>query len=184
MSDDRSSAAMAEPCCGIEILISDDSWLGCDAERITRHAAETAFRTAIATVADGAEPVFSIELASDERVAILNAQYRGRTGPTDVLSFPAFAPDHIASALGSAPAGMPLPLGDIIVAHGVAMRDATLEGKTLGDHLAHLIVHGTLHCLGFDHEIEEEAHIMEALERRVLALLEIADPYKLREAAP
>ncbi|MGH6976532.1 MAG: rRNA maturation RNase YbeY, partial [Stellaceae bacterium] len=74
-------------------------------------------------------------------------------------------------------------LGDVVVAHGTIAREARAQGKTLADHLAHLIVHGVLHLLGFDHERAAEARRMEALEVTILARLGVADPYRVREAA-
>jgi probable rRNA maturation factor len=73
---------------------------------------------------------------------------------------------------------VPLPLGDVVLAFETIAREAAEQGKTMGDHLAHLTVHGVLHLLGFDHEAEAEAERMEALERAVLSRLGIADPYE------
>lgn len=103
-------------------------------------------------------------LTDDDALAILNAQWRGKTGPTDVLSFPAEEnPDAF--------------LGDIAIAYGVAARDAVSGGKTITAHLSHLLIHGMLHLLGHDHIDDNEAEIMENLERTALAKLGIADPY-------
>ena len=99
----------------------------------------------------------------------LNARFRDRDRPTNVLSFPAAA----MSLPGEAP-----PLGDIVLAFGVCAAEAAAQGKTLADHLAHLTVHGVLHLLGRDHEDEAEAEAMEAEERSILATLGVADPYR------
>ena len=96
----------------------------------------------------------------------LNARFRGKDGATNVLSFPA-------------PASAGLHLGDIALAHGVCAREAVEQGKTLAAHLSHLVVHAVLHLLGYDHEAEAEAEVMEARERRLLAGLGVADPYGL-----
>ncbi|GAK34755.1 endoribonuclease YbeY [Iodidimonas nitroreducens] len=119
----------------------------------------------------------AVELADDQRVARLNADYRGKSGPTNVLSFPAFEADDLAAAFAATPPGMPLMLGDLILADGVMTAEALAQGKDFSDHLSHLVVHGVLHCLGYDHQEDDEASIMEALERRILADLGIADPY-------
>jgi probable rRNA maturation factor len=116
--------------------------------------------------AEGAE--ISLLLCDDARIRELNAQWRGMDKPTNVLSFPAADPDDLATA--------PL-LGDIAVALETVTREAQDEGKTFRDHYTHLIVHGTLHLLGFDHEVDEDAEEMEDMERRILKGLGIADPY-------
>lgn len=144
----------------IDIEIEDPAWSHAlpDAEVLVQTAAA-------ATLAkEGAVGGVSILLADDAALAELNQQFRHKPGPTNVLSFPA-APnpeDH---------------LGDVAVAFGVCAREAAEQGKTLAAHLQHLIAHGVLHLLGYDHMDEDEAHIMEGLERTVLAGLGIADPY-------
>ena len=102
-------------------------------------------------------------LTDDAGVRDLNARFRGKDAPTNVLSFPA------AEGVGDA-------LGDIALASGVCRAEA--QGKTLADHLSHLVVHGVLHLLGRDHEDEVEAEAMEAEERTILASLGVADPYR------
>lgn len=106
----------------------------------------------------------SVLLTDDAEVKTLNADFRAKDRPTNVLSFP--APDFAAPHLG-----------DVALALETCAREAKDQGKTLGDHLSHLVAHGVLHLLGWDHEIEAEAEAMEALEREVLAGLGIADPY-------
>ena len=118
------------------------------------------------TVIGEARPEVSVILVDDATIADLNLRFRGKDGPTNVLSFPQSM---------QAPHG-PL-LGDIVVAFETVMTEAQAEGKAVGDHLSHLIVHGTLHLCGLDHENEREATAMEALERSILHTLEIADPY-------
>ena len=109
----------------------------------------------------------------------LNSQWRGKDAPTNVLSFPA----------GDAP-GEPGPLGDIVIAYETAAKEAEEATMPFGDHVSHLVVHGVLHLLGFDHMQDDEAERMEQLERRGLASLGIADPYRddgeagLAEASP
>jgi len=117
----------------------------------------------------------AIVLADDALVAALNRDYRGISKPTNVLSFASAAP---------APRGTSLRLlGDVVLAYGTIAREARAQGKTLADHLAHLVVHGVLHLLGFDHERAGEARRMEALEVAILDELGVADPYRAREPA-
>jgi probable rRNA maturation factor len=116
----------------------------------------------------------SVVLTDDAAIQVLNRDWRGLDKPTNVLSFPASIP---AAAAGSKP-----PLGDIVIAHDTLAREAKAEGKPLGDHLAHLTVHGFLHLLGYDHETEAQAETMEQMERTVLAQLGVPDPYSAQEA--
>jgi probable rRNA maturation factor len=111
-----------------------------------------------------------VALSSDAEVERLNAIYRGKNAPTNVLSFPA-APDHPASA------GATRFLGDLVLASETLSREAAELAVPVQHHLQHLIVHGLLHLLGYDHETDDEAEAMEALEVRILARLGIADPY-------
>ncbi|MCB1490709.1 MAG: rRNA maturation RNase YbeY [Rhodobiaceae bacterium] len=113
----------------------------------------------------------SVVLTDDAAVQRLNADYRGKDSPTNVLSFPQ------DPGAGAVPPGMPLPLGDIVISRPTVVREADEQGLAFDDHLAHLAIHGFLHLLGYDHLTDEEAHRMEALETRLLAELGIADPY-------
>jgi len=112
----------------------------------------------------------TVRFSSDEEVRALNAQFRGKDAPTNVLSFPA----------GDVPEGEPQPLGDIILARETVVREAAEQGKTVADHTCHLILHGMLHLLGYDHGTDAEAEEMEAIERDVLAALDVTDPYAER----
>ena len=123
----------------------------------------------------------SLRLTSDEEVRTLNAQYRGKDKPTNVLSFPMVQPDLIDTIDGSSDDGEVL-LGDIVLAHGVCAAEAADKGVELATHVTHLIVHGTLHLLGHDHAGDAEAEAMEEIERAALAGLGIADPYAIGES--
>lgn len=116
-----------------------------------------------------------VRLTDDAEVQALNRDYRGKDRPTNVLSFPlATAAELAAAALTD---DGELLLGDIVLAAGVCAREAADKQVPLADHVAHLVVHGALHLLGYDHQGEADAIAMEALERAVLAGLGIADPY-------
>jgi probable rRNA maturation factor len=115
----------------------------------------------------------SLRLADDGEVAALNGDYRGREGATNVLSFPGIS----AEELDGHPPGAPVLLGDIVLAQGVVAEEAERQGKSPADHFRHLVVHGMLHLLGYDHVEARDAEIMERLETTLLAGLGIADPY-------
>jgi len=145
------------------------------AARCTRaaRAALDAAGVANLDLASGAVEV-SIVLGDDALARRLNREWRGKDVPTNVLSFPA---QDFAGSAPSLPNGAILPLGDIVLAFETIRGEAAAQGKALADHLSHLVVHGTLHLLGFDHLAEAEAERMEGLERGILAALGIADPY-------
>ncbi|MFO1068526.1 MAG: rRNA maturation RNase YbeY [Geminicoccaceae bacterium] len=115
----------------------------------------------------------SVLLTDDAAVRELNRTWRGQDKPTNVLSFP--AQDEIDA---DPPAGVPLVLGDLAVAYQTVMREAVAETKPAVAHLSHLLVHGTLHLLGFDHATTEEAAAMEGREVAILATLGVPDPYR------
>lgn len=117
----------------------------------------------------------SVRLTSDDEVHALNAEWRGKDKPTNVLSFPMAEEDELEE---SASPGPELMLGDIILARGVCAAEATDKGLPLESHAAHLMVHGTLHLLGYDHLDDDSAADMEAREVRALARIGIADPYE------
>jgi probable rRNA maturation factor len=147
----------------IDVEIEDDSWRKAltQAEALVRAAAEAALQA----VAPGAgDDGVTVLLADDAAVRELNASFRHKDYATNVLSFP--APEN--------PEGH---LGDIALAYGVCAREAEEQGKLLAHHLQHLVAHGVLHLLGYDHENDEEADEMEDLERTILAGLGVSDPY-------
>lgn len=131
----------------------------------------------------GIEPsVFEISLlaCNDARIAVLNEDFRGKPRPTNVLSWPS---DERGAAIdGEMPlapqAGPDNELGDIAIAYDTCKREAEAAGKPMRDHTLHLLVHGTLHLLGFDHERDRDATLMEGLESEILGKLGIADPYR------
>lgn len=122
----------------------------------------------------------SVRLTSDDEVHALNRQYRQKDKPTNVLSFPMVQPDLIDTVSQNSDDGE-LLLGDIVLAHGVCEREAAEKGVSVQEHATHLLVHGTLHLLGYDHMGDDEAEAMEEIERQALATLGIADPYLVRE---
>ena len=120
----------------------------------------------------------SVRLASDDEVLSLNAEWRGKDKPTNVLSFPMAEEEELDAGAEQGPG---LMLGDIILARGVCAAEAADKGVPLEDHAAHLMVHGMLHLLGYDHIDDDEAADMEAREVRALARLGIGDPYGDRD---
>jgi probable rRNA maturation factor len=123
---------------------------------------------ALVTRTEHEEPELTIRIVDEAESQELNFEYRGKDKPTNVLSFPFEAPAHV-----------PIPLlGDLVVCKQVVEREAIEQGKTLTAHWAHMIVHGCLHLLGYDHIEDEEAEEMEGIERVVMADLGFEDPYK------
>ena len=124
----------------------------------------------------------SLRLASDDEVHALNLRYRHKDAATNVLSFPMVQRDLIEAISQNSDDGEVL-LGDIVLAHGVTAREAAEKGVAIEEHATHLIVHGLLHLLGYDHEEgEAAAETMEEIERAALASLGLSDPYAVREA--
>lgn len=122
----------------------------------------------------------AVRLTSDGEVQTLNHQYRQKDKPTNVLSFPMIQPDLLVAVTQNSDDGEVI-LGDIVLARGVCEREAEERGIPVADHAAHLIVHGTLHLLGYDHQGDAEAEAMEEMERAALATLGLHDPYPVRE---
>jgi probable rRNA maturation factor len=145
----------------IDIEIEDDAWLSAapDAEDLVEDAAAAALKEA-----DFEGGGVTVLLTDDESVRDLNSRFRGKDYATNVLSFP--APQN--------PEGH---LGDIALAFGVCAHEAAEQGKPLAHHLQHLVAHGVLHLVGYDHETDSEADHMEGLERVILAGLGVPDPY-------
>jgi probable rRNA maturation factor len=149
---------------------------------------DVANRAVVATVAatphvDLATTAATIEISlrvtSDAEVQSLNRQYRNQDKPTNVLSFPMVQPDLIET-LANTDDGDVL-LGDIVLAHETCAREAIERGVSTQDHAIHLIVHGVLHLLGYDHMTDADAEHMEAIERDVMASLGLHDPYPIQD---
>jgi len=145
----------------VDVVLLDAAWAKAlpGVERLVRKAARAALGVRIRSL--------TVALSDDRRVRVLNRRDRRKDKPTNVLSYPS---------------GEKAFLGDIVLARQTVWREARAQKKAPADHLAHLVVHGTLHLLGHDHETSDaDADRMEALERRILKRLGIADPYIVRE---
>ncbi|MBE1295827.1 rRNA maturation RNase YbeY [Phycobacter azelaicus] len=162
----------------LEISLEDDRWNAVAFEAL----AERSISTALDHFGlDPEECEISLLACDDARIADLNAEFRDKPTPTNVLSWPA---DDLAA---EEPGGTPLPpeadftgeisLGDVAIAYETCAREADEAGKPLADHLSHLLVHGVLHLLGYDHIRDPDATVMEALEVEILGKLGIDDPY-------
>lgn len=143
----------------VEVEIEAEAWSAAlpGAEGFVRQAAQAA-------LGDHSPSGVTVLLTDDDTVRDLNLRFRGADKPTNVLAFPAAAN----------PEGV---LGDIALAFGVCEREALAQRKTLADHLRHLVIHGVLHLLGYDHQDDTQASVMEAHERELLAGLGVPDPY-------
>jgi probable rRNA maturation factor len=163
----RSSGAAARP--STSVLIEDDGWrkAGSNLASAVKRAAKLAL--ARGKVSGRLQAGLTVLLTSDARIRALNKQHRGKDKATNVLSFQ--------------PAAGISYLGDIAVAYGTALREAEAAGTPLLDHSVHLVIHGVLHLLGYDHEESRAAEIMESLEAEILAQMGISNPYKRRTRA-
>jgi probable rRNA maturation factor len=140
----------------VDVLVKSPLWEG--REEVLVNAVSAA------ALEEGKIGVVSLLLGDDASIAELNKQFRNKDGPTNVLSFPG-------------PRVTPEFLGDIALAAETIVEEAQFQGKSFENHAAHLVVHGFLHLLGYDHERESDAQRMEARERAILATIGIADPY-------
>lgn len=149
----------------IDINVAADDWDRLDAlEALTRDSVAASLAESGAGLAAGCE--VSVTFCDDEEIRALNAQWRGKDKATNVLSFPTPGPLE----------ARPL-LGDIVIAYETVAQEAVEQEKTLRDHTAHMIIHGFLHLIGYDHETAAEAEAMEGLERRIASRLGLRDPY-------
>ena len=152
----------------IDIMVEAGDWPEeTELQRIARRALDGVL--AEIGAAPRVESELSVVFTDDAHIRALNAGWRSKDKPTNVLSFPAFP------AVGSGT--LPPMLGDVVLAAETVAAEALHEGKPLANHMTHLIVHGILHLIGYDHEIDAEAEMMEQAERRILASLAIPDPY-------
>lgn len=173
MDDDLDDTS---PCITVDIRVETLQWRKIlrGVEGLCRIAAYTAVREGEKNVLPryGERAELVVVLADDMIVQALNRDYRGQNKPTNVLSFTPL----------DAPVSLPVPsetlaLGDIIIALQTTVHEAEQQAIPLADHLQHLVVHGTLHLLGYDHQEDATAEAMEYLETRILAQLGVADPY-------
>jgi probable rRNA maturation factor len=158
------------PALHIHVSLDDPRWR---AAGVSPALVRRAVKAALARQAAGLRAELSVALADDARVRVLNRDWRRIDKPTNVLAFPA----GDVSAAGTA-GGPPRPLGDVILAYETVAAEARAQGKAVTAHASHLIVHGVLHLLGFDHDTDATATDMEAVEVAVLARLGVADPYR------
>lgn len=145
----------------IDLEIEDQAWLAAEPDA---EALALAVTQATLAYIDFTEGSVTLLLTDDQSVRELNLRFRQKDSATNVLSFPA-------------PQNPERHLGDVALAYGVCAREAAEQGKPLGDHLQHLVAHGVLHLVGYDHETDAEAEQMEGLERVILAGLGVPDPY-------
>lgn len=164
----------------VDTLIEDARWEAFGLAALAEMAAAAALDDC-AIAPEGLE--ISLLGCSDARIADLNADFRGKPQPTNVLSWP--SQERGAARDGGAPsrpvagdADMPEELGDVAIAWETCEREAAEQGKDMRSHVTHLLVHGVLHLLGYDHMRPKDAEVMEAREVRILAKLGLADPYQ------
>ncbi len=165
----------------IAVAISCNYWheLDFNAESLAHEVVPMAFAMAdIPEKIGGRDVEFSVVLTDDETIRALNRDYRGKDKPTNVLSFAALDADEIFQL---AP-GQPWPTGDIVLAFETIEKEVLDTDKSFRDHYVHLLIHGTLHLLGYDHEEDNQAEIMENLEIRILRKYGIENPYSSPES--
>lgn len=180
-SEDPSSSIIGQAPAGaypdleIEVEIIDQS-LDFDIESLTEALVCTVLRAE--SIPSGIAGELYVRIVANGEMQSLNSEHRGKDKPTNVLSFQAIDGDELEDALGCAAAnGPPVHFGDIIVAAPVVIEEAAQQNKQQIHHFAHLLVHGLLHLLNYDHMENQEAEEMEARERAILAAFDIADPY-------
>ena len=163
----------------VDIVIEDARWEAFGLEAL----AERACRAVLVHLGLGSEGFSVVVMGCDDaRIAVLNADFRGKPQATNVLSWP--SEERASDVAGETPdlpeagdAEDPEELGDIAIAWETCATEAADQGKPMADHVTHLIVHGMLHCLGYDHVEDADAELMEGREVEILASLGISDPY-------
>lgn len=166
----------------VDVVCEDARWEafgpgGCGLDAVADAAVRAAFRH-LGLAVDGF--TLCVMGCDDARIAGLNAGFRGKPQPTNVLSWPAedrATPGLTPGLPEPGPAGDPEHLGDIALAYDTCAREAVACAKPLADHVSHLVVHGLLHLLGYDHVTDADASLMQACEVRILATLGLSDPY-------
>jgi probable rRNA maturation factor len=154
-----------------------------DVEQRVEAAARAAFDAADRPDILGVAPAeMSLVLADDALVRTLNRDYRDKDKPTNVLSFALLDGSDDTDDVLARDEGMPILIGDVILAFETVQREAREQGKSVEDHLTHLVIHGVLHLLGYDHQSDPDADRMERLETSILARMGIADPYSANPA--
>ncbi|MBO9448771.1 rRNA maturation RNase YbeY [Tropicibacter sp. R16_0] len=162
----------------LDIAIEDDRWQTAGLEALAERAAT---QTLAHQGVDADEAEISLLACDDDRIAVLNAEFRDKPTPTNVLSWPT---QELAAAVAGGDPAQPEPdfmgelaLGDIAISYDTCAREAQAAGKPMADHVTHLIVHGVLHLLGYDHIRDADATVMEALEVEILGKMGINNPY-------
>ncbi|HEY0213565.1 MAG TPA: rRNA maturation RNase YbeY [Paenirhodobacter sp.] len=165
----------------VEIIIEDQRWNGIDLPALAERAAQAVFDD------QGLDPaLFGVSLmgCDDARITVLNGEFRDKAKPTNVLSWPSadLAADHDGGRPDAPEPFLPderESVGDIAIAYETCLREAGEQQKPFADHVTHLLVHGILHLLGYDHIREADARLMEGTEIRVLDRMGISDPYEI-----
>ena len=163
-----------------DIVIEDPRWDNAGLDALAEKAAVNTLEF-LGFPAEGYE--IAVLACDDARIAVLNAEFREKPTPTNVLSWPSsdLAPDEDGGHPNPPPPPDPMmgeSLGDIAIAYDTCLQEADAAGKTVPDHVTHLIVHGVLHLLGYDHVRDRDATLMEGLESSILGKMGIADPYR------
>ncbi|SPF81020.1 rRNA maturation RNase YbeY [Pseudoprimorskyibacter insulae] len=163
-----------------DTILEDDRWEEADLETLAETAAVAALSHLGMVPQDYEIAVLGCD---DARIAVLNAEFRDKPTPTNVLSWPAWdlAAEDDGAAPEPAPEGdetMPEALGDIAISYDTCLAEAEAAGKPLADHVTHLVVHGVLHLLGYDHIRDNDATLMEGIETKILGKMGISDPYR------
>jgi probable rRNA maturation factor len=160
----------------VDIIIEDERWAGLGLEALADAAAAAALRHLGLAPEDWEIALLACD---DVRIADLNRDFRDKPTPTNVLSWPSEERGaDIAGARPDLPEGPDTELGDIAIAWDTCVREAEAAGKPMQDHVTHLLVHGVLHLLGYDHIRDQDATLMEGLETEILGKMGLPDPYK------